>query len=59
MLLALKFSRKPKWSVHFPGAEQIGAAEFEKAWRTAQQSELWKQQVGRSRVEQWGAFRVG
>ncbi len=59
MLLALKFSHKPKWSVHFPGAEQIGGTEFEKVWRTAQRSKIWKRQVGRSRVEQWGAFRVG
>ena len=59
MLSGLKFSRKPKWSVFFPGAEEITGDEFEKVWRTAQRSDLWKKQVGSSRIEQWGAFRVG
>ncbi len=59
MMVALKFSRKPKWAVFFPGAELIAAAEFEKMWRTAQGSELWEQQVNRSRLAQWGPFRAG
>jgi hypothetical protein len=59
MLLGLKFSRKPKWAVFFPGAEEITAAEFEKMWRVAKRSKLWEQQIGRSRVPQWGAFRGG
>ncbi len=59
MLLRLKFSRKPKWAVYFPGAEVITAAEFEKVWLAAQRSELWNQQIGRSRVPQWGVFQVG
>jgi len=32
MLLRLKFSRKPKWAAHFPGAEAITAAGFEKVY---------------------------
>ena len=56
MLLRLRFSRKPKWAVHFPGAEEITAAEFEKVWRAAERSKLREQQLGRSRVPQWGAI---
>ena len=59
MMAALKFSRKPKWSVYFLGAELINPPEFEKVWRIAERSELWAQQVKRSRVKQWGAFRAG
>lgn len=59
MLLGLKFSRKPKWAVFFPGAELIVGTEFENAWKLSQRSKLWKQQVDRSRVIAWGAFPVG
>lgn len=59
MLVRLKFSRKPKWVVFFPGAEEITAAEFEKVWQTAQRSELWGQQLSRSRVTQWGPWGSG
>ena len=58
MMVALAFSRKPKWAKFFPGAELIDAAEFEKVWRMAQRSGLWKQQLESSRVASWGAFRV-
>jgi hypothetical protein len=56
MLVRLKFSRKSKWAVFFPGAEEIPATEFAKVWRAAQQSELSEQQVRRSRLPEWGAF---
>lgn len=58
MLLGVKFSRKAKWTVFFPGAEVIEGVEFEKVWRSALCSELWPQQVNRSRIDRWGMFRV-
>ncbi len=54
-LLGLRFSRKPKWAVFFPGAESICAAEFERVWRRARHSALWEEQLARSRAEQWGS----
>jgi len=54
-LLGLRFSRKPKWAVAFPGTELIEAAAFERAWRAAQRSPLWEQQVSCSRAAVWGA----
>jgi hypothetical protein len=54
-LLGLRFSRKPKWAANFPGAELIAATEFERVWRAARRSPLWKEQRSRSRAEQWGA----
>jgi hypothetical protein len=54
-LLGLRFSRKPKWAVAFPGAELIEAADFERTWRSARRSPLWKQQRARSRAAEWGA----
>ena len=56
MLLLLKFSRKPKWAIFFPGAEVISATDFDKAWRLARQSDLWQQQINSSRVPQWGEY---
>jgi len=58
-LVRLKFSRKLKWAVFFLGAEEITAAEFEKVWRAAQRSEFWEQQVGRSRVPEFGSYDSG
>ena len=55
MLLGLRFSRKPKWASFFPGAKVISADEFEKAWRAAQESKLWEQQIRHSRAAHWGA----
>jgi hypothetical protein len=55
MLIGLRFSRKPKWAVFFPGAELISAAEFEKVWRAAQRSLIWDFQVASSRAVEWGA----
>ena len=52
-LLGLRFSRKPKWAAHFPGAQLINAGEFEKLWHAAEQSPLWEQQLSRSRVNKW------
>jgi hypothetical protein len=40
MLLGLRFSRKPKWVVFFPGAEDISRDDFEKVWRSPQSSPL-------------------
>jgi hypothetical protein len=34
-LIGLRFSRKPKWSDFFPGAEIISADEFEKVWQAS------------------------
>jgi hypothetical protein len=59
MLLGLRFSRKPKWAVFFPGAEVISAADFEKVWRKARRSPLWELQVNSSRVAEWGALPPG
>jgi hypothetical protein len=59
MLLGLRFSRKPKWAVFFPGAEVISAADFEKVWRTARRSPLWELQVNSSRAAEWGAWPYG
>jgi hypothetical protein len=50
MLLGLKFSRKPKWSKFFPGAELISADDFERVWRLAQSSRLWSLQLSASRA---------
>lgn len=55
-LLGCRFSRKPKWTKSFPGSEIIEAAEFERAWRAAQRSPLWEQQVALSRAGEWGPF---
>ena len=41
-LMALKFSRKPKWALFFPGAEMISDDQFEKVWRSAQWSPFWE-----------------
>jgi hypothetical protein len=49
-LMGRKFSRKPKWSVDFPGAEIICAGEFEKIWQTALMSPLWQLQVASQRI---------
>jgi hypothetical protein len=54
-LLGLRFSRKPKWVKFFPDAETVEASEFERIWRNAQGSLMWKEQVARSRAECWGA----
>jgi hypothetical protein len=54
-LLGLRFSRKPKWTAHFSGAELIEVAEFESVWRAACRSPLWAQQVACSRAAEWGA----
>ncbi|REJ89920.1 MAG: hypothetical protein DWQ34_18375 [Planctomycetota bacterium] len=48
-----KFSRKQKAT---RGYEVIDVVEFNKKWRQALQSELWTEQVGKSRVEQWGTW---
>jgi hypothetical protein len=53
-LLGLRFSRKPKWAGFFPGAELIEVAEFERVWRAARRSPLWKGQVAASRAAKWG-----
>ncbi|MEX0614156.1 MAG: hypothetical protein WD229_18700 [Pirellulales bacterium] len=58
LLLGLRFSRKPKWSKTFPGAEIIAAAEFERVWRAARRSPLWEQQVAHSRAAQWGTWEA-
>jgi hypothetical protein len=50
MLLGLKFSRKPKWSKFFPGAELISADDFEGVWRLAQSSPLWSLQLSTLRT---------
>jgi hypothetical protein len=49
------FSRKPKWRVFFPGAELIEPATFERVWRRAKKSPLWKEQLALSRAAEWGA----
>ena len=56
-LCGLRFSRKPKWAVFFPGVELFTAAEFERVWRAAQGSPQWEDQVATSRAAEWGAWR--
>jgi hypothetical protein len=58
MLTGLRFSRKPKWAVYYPGAELITLRDFEKVWRTAHTSNLWETQLASSRVAKWGPFRA-
>jgi hypothetical protein len=41
-LLALRFSRKPKWAKSFPGSELISETEFERVWRLALSSDSWR-----------------
>lgn len=57
-LLGLKFSRKLKWRVFFPDAELIDLAEFERVWSAARQAPLRKEQLARSRLEEWGRWRA-
>jgi hypothetical protein len=49
-LTGMKFSRKPKWAVNFPGAEMISAGEFGKVWQKALMSPLWDLQVASQRI---------
>jgi len=50
MLIGVRFSRKPKWAKFFPGAEMISEDDFERAWRSALQSDSWQVQVGTRRI---------
>lgn len=58
MLVALKFSQKPKWRKFFKDAVEITNVDFEKIWRTALRSDMWDEQVMRSRIFKWGEFRT-
>jgi hypothetical protein len=51
-----RFSQKAKWRVYFPNAELIAATEFEKIWRFALKSPIWRLQLANSRMHEWGAF---
>src|SRR5262249_39240899 len=57
MLLGLRFSRKPKWQLFFPGAVSMASTEFEDAWRTALRSPFWQEQLARSRKPAWGNWQ--
>jgi hypothetical protein len=48
-LTGLKFSRKPKWAIYFPGTEIISAGEFNEVWQKAQMSPVWEVQVASRR----------
>lgn len=49
-----RFSRKQKASRDY---ETITPEQFERIWRLALRSELWPQQVARSREPQWGSWQ--
>jgi hypothetical protein len=48
------FSHKQKAIDGGPGAEVIEAKEFERAWREALGSPMWRQQVEQSLADEWG-----
>jgi hypothetical protein len=53
-LFGCLFSHKPKAIEGRPRAEVIEANEFERAWRGAFGSPMWRQQVEQSLASEWG-----